>query len=234
MFCSKKGLFVFLSIITLQMTHAAYLSEWKNMPSEKGNVRLDVKSINIQNDSLHYAVYYFDVNNNEEVVAIIESKGDKAGIIKTYKYADYAKMNEHPAFSNEKATNLIEVKEGSLLYLPNKYAISISDFTNNKKNTVALNDEFWKYYMKGVQEKISKNWKPPSGYPSADVIVVFVINKYGELVSQKIKKSSGNQEIDCAAKMAIINSAPFRSLGLETTEDYIPIEFTFEYNGKGR
>lgn len=93
-------------------------------------------------------------------------------------------------------------------------------------------------YMADLQRRIKHAWYPPHGQENRRVVVVFNVNKQGELSNLRLTNSSGNASADNAAMSAIENAAPFRPLPPDAPDD-VDIQFTFDYNvfsgvGSGR
>lgn len=84
-------------------------------------------------------------------------------------------------------------------------------------------------YMNELQRRIKRAWRPPRGNESKRVIVIFRISTLGELSDLAIKISSGAQEADQAALIAVQVAAPFNRLP-EGAPSKVDIEFTFDYN----
>ena len=84
-------------------------------------------------------------------------------------------------------------------------------------------------YMDELQRRIKRAWRPPRGNESKRVIVVFKINKVGELSDLAIKTNSGFEPSNQAALLAVQASAPFPRLP-EGAPSKVDIEFTFDYN----
>lgn len=93
-------------------------------------------------------------------------------------------------------------------------------------------------YMKSLQKKIKAEWNPPARKQKKNVVVLFSISKNGQLISPKIKTSSGDDEMDDAALMALERAAPFDPLPesiLKLTKKNehsksVNVEFKFDYN----
>lgn len=85
-------------------------------------------------------------------------------------------------------------------------------------------------YMRYLQQRIKKAWQPPRGNESKRLVVVFRVNRRGELIRVQVTQSSGVKSADEAALKAIRKSFPYRSLPEEYAKDTIDIEFTFDYN----
>lgn len=88
----------------------------------------------------------------------------------------------------------------------------------------------WGPYMKSMQHKIKRNWKPPHEDETEKIVVMFKIAKDGKLLSLQLVKSSGNPNADRAALLAIETSAPFNTLPPEYKGKNLTIQFTFDYN----
>lgn len=84
-------------------------------------------------------------------------------------------------------------------------------------------------YMNELQRRIKRSWRPPRGNESKRVIVVFKINRSGELSDLAIKVGSGFEPSDKAALVAVQTAAPFARLP-EGAPNSVDIEFTFDYN----
>lgn len=87
-------------------------------------------------------------------------------------------------------------------------------------------------YMKKVQRKIKKNWRPPSENSDKKVVVLFKVLKNGKIKSYKIVQSSKNAKMDASAILALKKSSPLNKLPKEFGKASIDIEFTFDYKTK--
>ncbi len=85
-------------------------------------------------------------------------------------------------------------------------------------------------YMRNLQNKIKSNWAPPKSNESKRVILIFKIAKDGNLVTSSVLKSSGNPEVDNAAKEALLKSAPFEKLPDSYKGNSVEVQFSFDYN----
>lgn len=94
----------------------------------------------------------------------------------------------------------------------------------------ALREPNFAPYMRELQSRIKYNWDPPKGNESKRVVLLFRIAKNGQLLSNRVSKSSGLQAADRAALNAVEVTAPFRPLPAEFKGQYIDIQFTFDYN----
>lgn len=85
-----------------------------------------------------------------------------------------------------------------------------------------------KKYIKDVQKRIKKNWKP-YGKNKGAIITSFKVNSMGEVSSIKIIESNTSKNNEDKAIEAIKKSAPFKPLPKDLDEDgYVDIEFTFD------
>lgn len=86
------------------------------------------------------------------------------------------------------------------------------------------------FYMKDMQSRIKMNWEPPKKNVSSKVVLLFKINKNGELLNYSIFESSGDNEIDTAAINALKKTAPFHSFPKNFKENSVNVQFSFDYN----
>jgi len=85
-------------------------------------------------------------------------------------------------------------------------------------------------FMADLQKRISRNWIPPRGMESRKILVLFYIQRDGQVAKVEVKKSSGDQDADHSAIEAVRVSAPFMAFPPQIKEDLLPVEFTFDYN----
>jgi TonB family protein len=85
------------------------------------------------------------------------------------------------------------------------------------------------YFMAHIQSKIKRFWRPARSDVSRRVILLFKVNRNGEVSDLRVKDSSGVDTADAAALKAVEAAAPFCKL--PAGEDHaVDIEFTFDYN----
>lgn len=85
-------------------------------------------------------------------------------------------------------------------------------------------------YMRKVQRKITRKWKPPLSDYSTKVVVNYVIHKNGDLGNYYVAESSGNSRMDVSAMEALKKAAPFPPLPVGFGEESVDVKFTFDYN----
>lgn len=85
-------------------------------------------------------------------------------------------------------------------------------------------------FMDDMQRRIKRNWVPPRGAESQRVLLLFYLQRNGQLVKVEVKKTSGDEVADQAAMAAIRASSPFMPFPPQVKEDILPVEFTFDYN----
>lgn len=84
-------------------------------------------------------------------------------------------------------------------------------------------------YMADLQRRIKRAWFPPAGDETKKVIVLFDIDRAGNIGSLKITKPCGIKAADQACMAAVRNASPFRPLPAGSPEK-VDIQFTFDYN----
>lgn len=67
-------------------------------------------------------------------------------------------------------------------------------------------------YLNSVQQKLERNWNPPTENKGIKVVVSFTIHSDGTISEPSISSSSGNSTIDNLAVRAVKLSAPFGKL----------------------
>ena len=70
----------------------------------------------------------------------------------------------------------------------------------------------WPEYMKHVEYYLVSRWMPPENCTDESAYVTFTINRKGELISSKIKETSGSKEFDEAVLKTVKRAAPFEPL----------------------
>jgi TonB family protein len=83
-------------------------------------------------------------------------------------------------------------------------------------------------YLKELHKRIKRAWSPPKG-ETRTAEILFRIKHNGQLESIKLIQRSGNEESDEAAIGAIAACAPFKPLPDVITNEYLDLEYTFNY-----
>lgn len=203
-------------IIILLLPNTANAQNWVKSNNE---IYIDMDSIASKDDSLYYKIKYFEKKANEDLIVIIQSKGDYVGIVSTCKISDYIE-NPIDDITQKQAKRMKLLNKESSLYETN--IIAQKRDTNN-------NVDFGPY-MRELQRRIKMNWEPPQGSESKQIVLLFKIAKDGRLLSCSVLKSSGSQKSDNAALNAVRLTAPFRPLPADFKGQSVNIQFTFSYN----
>lgn len=85
-------------------------------------------------------------------------------------------------------------------------------------------------YMSALQKKIKGSWNPKTMKKSRRTVLLFTVNKKGEVSNIRVVNSSGDKKADAEAIEAVKKSSPFPPLPNEYKEKNIDINFTFDYN----
>ena len=88
--------------------------------------------------------------------------------------------------------------------------------------------EDWDPWLSILRERIEALWDPGEKTGTRSTIVVFNVDRSGELLSAEIERSSGEPQTDQEALAAIQQAAPFAPLPQEFEGDEVQINFTFE------
>ena len=103
------------------------------------------------------------------------------------------------------------------------------------ENSVTLDtdDLLYTSYMKGLKTRIELIWKYPETARKdgiqGDLVIKFSIAKSGRVENVELIKSSGYQQLDAAAKKALMDASPFNPLPGDWNKDSFVITGTFVY-----
>lgn len=116
----------------------------------------------------------------------------------------------------------------SIIFIINIFFCSAKAVENNYKE-IKYAPPFDKYMPK-IHAKITKNWNYSVVKKSYNVLVIFAIDKKGNLLACKIAKSSNYPLADEEVLNAIKRSAPFPPLPKEFSGNMIKISYTFNHD----
>lgn len=99
---------------------------------------------------------------------------------------------------------------------------------------MVTNQAFGQYdwYLATIESKVQNNWDPPRGIPGEEdlsVVVVFLIQRTGEITGIRLDKSSGDQQLDRLGLRAIERAGPFPRLPPRFTEETLEVAFKLNY-----
>jgi TonB family protein len=101
---------------------------------------------------------------------------------------------------------------------PGNISLDVSDFP-------------FTYYLRQLQNKITEKWVPPRGASvgGEKAIVLFEIDREGQIKEPSVEKSSGNAIYDQSAVRAILEASPFPPLPQGFPGRSLRVHFGFEY-----
>lgn len=118
----------------------------------------------------------------------------------------------------------------AILTIANSTAmLADNELSETKQNANYTSEVDISSYVRNIQQTINKNWQPPLGTGTKNVVVLFSIDRNGRVFELKIKKSSKDNKTDEAALVAVNSSSPFGPLPDEYVQDKMDIEFIFDY-----
>lgn len=91
-------------------------------------------------------------------------------------------------------------------------------------------EPYFDLYMTNLQDKMKSHWDPPKGEKSSNVVLLFKVDRNGNVLKNRILKSSNNTAIDNSALEALKKSEPLEPLPKEFKGKNIDIQFNFDYN----
>jgi TonB family protein len=88
------------------------------------------------------------------------------------------------------------------------------------------------YYLRLIQSKIGERWSPPRAAATGGerVIVLFEIQRDGQVREPTVERSSGNNLYDQAALRAVTEASPLPPLPPEFKASSLRVHFGFEFN----
>ena len=117
----------------------------------------------------------------------------------------------------------------AICLLQNAVAFSYesADKYEKQDRTYLIQEEFADY-MTNVRDKISKTWNPPDVLEEGHAVVIFKLDRGGNIVSSYIKESSGNNLYDDSAIYSIEQASPYMPFPQNTSKDFITIKYSFD------
>lgn len=83
------------------------------------------------------------------------------------------------------------------------------------------------FYLAKLTNKIKNNWLIPCDSEEKNAIVVFTINKDGKVTKANVIRSSGNENFDRSAYMAVYKAVPYEKLPQDASLETLDIQFYF-------
>ena len=82
--------------------------------------------------------------------------------------------------------------------------------------------------MQSVRDKISDSWTPPDVVENGHAVVVFKLDRSGNVISSYIKEGSGNLYYDESALNSIKKASPYAEFPENASRDVITILYSFD------
>ena len=82
-------------------------------------------------------------------------------------------------------------------------------------------------YFEEIRRRVRRNWKPSAPYNNRHTVLVFSIQRNGQITGLRIRQSSGSEKIDRESLEAVQKSAPFDALPTNFPNEQLPVEFNF-------
>jgi protein TonB len=97
--------------------------------------------------------------------------------------------------------------------------------------SVDVSDFPFTYYLRQLQNKITEKWVPPRGASvgGEKAIVLFEIDREGQIKEPSVERSSGNAIYDQSAVRAVLEASPFPPLPQGFPGRSLRVHFGFEY-----
>jgi len=91
----------------------------------------------------------------------------------------------------------------------------------------ARQDDVLGPYLEALKRRVERQWRHENPNSSTETIVVFSINRTGQVTDLSMRRGSGSSRVDQAALNAIQRAAPFAPLPAGYRPPQLNIEFTF-------
>lgn len=115
-----------------------------------------------------------------------------------------------------------------------EYKLKLSDNQNKSyksaKHQHNSKEPYFDTYMTNLQDKIKGNWNPPKAKDSNNVVLLFKVDRNGNVLKAKVLKSSNNTAVDKSALEALRKSEPLEPLPKEFKGKNVDVQFNFDYN----
>jgi TonB family protein len=109
--------------------------------------------------------------------------------------------------------------------------------TSTGSIAVDASDFPFTYYLRLIQSKIGERWSPPRAAAAGGerVVVLFEIQRDGQIREPSVERSSGNTLYDQSALRAVTEASPFPPLPPEFKASSLRVHFGFEFQpGQGQ
>ena len=83
-------------------------------------------------------------------------------------------------------------------------------------------------YMANLREKIHRTWTPPETLEEGHAIVIFKLDREGNIISKEITQGSGSDVYDESAIEALKKSAPFGAFPENSKRETLTIKYSFD------
>ncbi len=219
---------------------------WKNLNAKKDysvDLFLDTSSVNVKDGYVFYRIRLIRNQNKLNSICWLESNcsNNKSALLAC---RDYNRTNDKTFYNYNNSRDFEPLDKTLPAHLVHKAACEMkseimqikdsSEVENiNELKSKYINNSttpYWKTYMAEVEKSIKANWHPPRAFRSNRIIVIFKIDKKGNLLDYEFKKPSKNKKANEAVIEALKATAPFKPLPKEYKGNSVPIEFSFDYN----
>lgn len=82
-------------------------------------------------------------------------------------------------------------------------------------------------YFDEIRRRVKRNWQPFSPGQERYTVIVFSIQRSGQITGLRVLETSGNDRVDRDALDAVAKSAPFDALPQSFTRDRLDVQFNF-------
>ena len=184
---------------------------------------------NIESGKLEYKKEYdFAIN---EKITLSEAKYFREMPRETFRYSKEGKLLSYSTYTSR------EFPYVEYCFLPESWKLDSVDIKPIKEKIYSFNsngkflpDPDFGPYMKNLEKKIKSNWHADKHSIIIKTVVLFKLDKKGNLSKLKIERSTGSTEEENNVLNAVKNSTPFEPLPADYKGEDIDVQMTFDYN----
>lgn len=206
--------------------------EWtdtKNTSGEK--IYVDLVNVYLNGESIFYNVKVYVPSLDDDIVYTIQAKPSEMvyGVSQKCKYSEFlVDPDKYLPNQAKNANSFKSISKTSPGYnafvqaLSTKVITSSSNYDNSEKEI----------YINQVKNRIKKSWKPVCCETSKYAVVMFKLNRKGEILDSFLGKSSGDKVFDLEALNTVKKCSPYNSFPEGLNSEFVYVQFYFFYNVK--
>ena len=82
-------------------------------------------------------------------------------------------------------------------------------------------------YLAEIRRRVKRNWKPSAPNNNRHTVLIFSIQRNGQITGLRVRQSSGSEKVDRESLEAVQKSGPFAALPANFPNEQLNVEFNF-------